>query len=79
MEKPLNANLKSMSISKQRLSEFIKLFKLKTNRKLTEQEALPHAETLLRTIAILYQPVSKKDYYSAIAKKMFLKNRKIIN
>ena len=76
MNKPLNANSKSMSISSQRLSEFIKLFEIKTSRKLTEQEALSRAETLLRMMAILYQPVSKKDYYRAIAKKMFMKNKK---
>lgn len=70
-------NLNSMNISQKRLLQFINLFKVKTGVVLTEPEALPRAETLLRTIAILYQPVSIPDYSYALAKKMFLKTKKL--
>lgn len=68
-------NLNCMSISKERLAQFMELFEHKTGRKLSEKEALVRAETLLRTISILYQPVSMSDYYSALAKKLFLKKK----
>lgn len=69
-------HLNSMRISNKRLSQFIKLFELKTGRKLSEQEVLKRAEILLRTTSILYRPVSTHDYYSAMIKKMFLKTKK---
>jgi len=74
-------NQNSLKISSERLLEFTKLFERKTGRKLNEQEALTQAETLLRTMTILYHPISKKEYYSAMAKKMFLKSqsKKIIS
>ena len=58
-------HLNNMNISSERLSEFIKLFERKTGQKLTEKEALAPAETLLRTISILYKPINKIDYYTA--------------
>lgn len=64
-----------MQISNKRLSEFKLLFESKTGRKLSESEALKLAEILLRTISILYKPVSAKDYYLALAKKLFLKTK----
>lgn len=67
----------SMSISDKRLAEFVNLFEAKIGRKLKEQEALARAGILLRTILLLYQPVSTHDYYSALAQKMFLKTKKI--
>ncbi|MFZ3011415.1 MAG: hypothetical protein WA060_00215 [Minisyncoccia bacterium] len=70
-------NLTSMNISNKRLLQFINLFKAKTGVTLSEPEALTRAETLLRTIAILYQPVSISDYSHALAKKMFLKTKKV--
>ncbi|KKR43868.1 MAG: hypothetical protein UU10_C0003G0004 [Parcubacteria group bacterium GW2011_GWF1_40_6] len=70
-------NLNSSSISSKRLLQFINLFKAKTGVTLSEPEALTRAETLLRTIAILYQPVSISDYSYALAKKMFLKTKKV--
>lgn len=74
-------NQNSLKISSERLLEFTKLYERKTGKKLTESEALMHAETLLRTMTILYHPISKKDYYSALAKKMFIKSqsKKIIS
>ncbi len=62
-----------MNISSKRLSEFILLFESKTGKKLTEKEALGLAQTLLRTVSILYKPVSTKDYYSAMIQKMILR------
>jgi hypothetical protein len=70
-------NLTSMNISNKRLLQFINLFKAKTGVTLAEPEALARAETLLRTIAILYQPVTISDYSHALAKKMFLKTKKL--
>ena len=69
----LKTNINSMDISNKRLSEFKLLFESKTGKKLDEPEALKLAETLLRTISILYKPVSTKDYYSAMVQKMILK------
>lgn len=66
-------NLNSMQISGEKLSEFKLLFEGKTGKKLTDTEALAAAETLLRTVSILYKPVSTKDYYSAMIQKMILK------
>ena len=63
----------SVHISNQRLLQFMKLFEWKIGRKLTESEALPQAETLLRTISILYKPVNKFDYYSSLISKMIIK------
>ena len=70
-------NLNSMSISNKRLLQFINLFKAKTGVTLSEPEALARAETLLRTISIIYQPVSISDYSAVLAKKMFLKTKKL--
>jgi hypothetical protein len=70
-------NLNSMNISPKRLLQFINLFKAKTGVTLTEPEALTRAGILLRTISILYQPVSTSDYSYALAKKMFLKTKKL--
>ncbi len=70
-------NLDSMRISSDRLSQFITLFYGRTGTKLSEAQALARAEILLRTISILYQPVSTSDYYSALARKLFLKTRKV--
>jgi len=70
-------NLNSMNISNKRLLQFINLFNAKTGVKLSEPEALTRAEILLRTIAILYQPISVSDYSYALAKKMFLKTKKV--
>ncbi len=67
----------NMSISDKRLAEFIDLFKAKTGRKLENQEALARAGILLRTISILYRPVSAQKYYSALAQKMFLKTKRL--
>ena len=67
----------SMHISSEKLAQFITLFERKTGRKLSESQALAQAEMLLRTISILYKPVSTNDYYSALAKKLFLKNKNI--
>jgi len=63
----------SMRISSDRLLEFSKLFEQKTGIKLSDQEVLQRAETLLRTISLLYQPVSVDDYCSALVKKQKLK------
>jgi 5-methylcytosine-specific restriction endonuclease McrBC GTP-binding regulatory subunit McrB len=63
----------SMRISSDRLLEFGKLFEQKTGIKLSEQEVLQRAETLLRTISLLYQPVSAEAYCSALIKKQILK------
>jgi len=71
-------NLNSMKISSKRLLQFTNLFKAKTGVILMEQEALIRAETLLRTISILYQPISIPDYSLVLAKKMFIKNRKLL-
>jgi hypothetical protein len=70
-------NLNSMNISQKRLQQFINLFKAKTGVTLSEPEALTRADILLRTISILYQPVSISDYSHALAKKMFLKTKKL--
>ncbi|MFA5932436.1 MAG: hypothetical protein WC793_03635 [Candidatus Paceibacterota bacterium] len=70
-------NLNSASISNKRLLQFINLFKAKTGVTLAEPEALARAVTLLRTISILYQPVSISDYSHALAQKMFLKTKKV--
>ena len=67
-------NLNSMKISSKRLLQFTNLFKAKTGVILMEQEALIRAETLLRTISILYLPISIPDYSLVLAKKMFIKN-----
>lgn len=69
--------LNSSNISNNRLLQFINLFKAKTGVTLAEPEALARAETLLRTISILYQPISISDYSSTLAKKMFLKTKKV--
>lgn len=69
--------LNSMLISSEKLAQFITLFERKTGKKLSESQALAQAEMLLRTISILYKPVSTNDYYSALAKKLFLKNKNI--
>jgi hypothetical protein len=45
--------------------QFINLLKVKKGIILSEMEALSRAETLLRTISILYKPVNKLDYYKA--------------
>jgi hypothetical protein len=70
-------NSHSMYISEKRLSEFINLFKAKTGVTLTESEALERAEILLRSISIFYKPISMTDYSSALAKKMFIKTKKV--
>jgi len=67
----------AMRISDKRLAEFVGLFEVKTGRKLEKQEALARAGVLLRTISILYRPVSTKDYYSALVQKMFLKTKRL--
>lgn len=69
-------NQNSMHISKKRLAWFISLFEVKTGIKLSESEALARAEILLRTISILYKPISMSDYSLALAKKMFIKTKK---
>ncbi len=69
----------SMHISKEKLLKFVKIFEQKTGKRLPEQEALVQAETLLRTISILYKPVATSNYYSAMAKKLFFKTRFIKN
>lgn len=70
-------NINSMNISKKRLGYFINLFEAKTGIKLSESEALTRAEILLRSISILYKPISMTDYSSALAKKMFIKIKKV--
>lgn len=70
-------NLNSMHISKKRLAWFISLFEVKTGIKLSESEALARAEILLRTISIIYKRISIADYSSALAKKMFIKTKKV--
>ena len=75
--RPNKTHLKSMRISIERLSQFIKLFERKTGKKLSEPEALARAETLLRTVSVLYQPVNVRDYGLALAKKMALKISKL--
>ena len=70
-------NLNSMHISEKRLASFTSLFEAKTGVKLSESEALTRAEVLLRTISILYKPISTSDYSSALAKKMFIKTKKL--
>jgi hypothetical protein len=64
---------KSMSISQARLLEFRQLFEQKTGLKLLDQEVLGRAEILLRTISLLYQPVTAEAYCSALIKKQILK------
>ena len=66
----------NMHISKQKLEQFILLFESRTGQKLTEKEALDKAEILLRTVSILYRPVSIKDYCNTIVKKQLLKIKK---
>ena len=66
-----------MRISDKRLAEFVGLFEVKTGRKLEKQEVLARAGVLLRTISILYRPVSTKDYYYALVQKMFLKTKRL--
>lgn len=70
-------NLNSMHISNKRLLQFINLLKAKNGKTLSETEALPQAETLLRIISILYQPISISDYASVLARKMLLKTKKV--
>jgi len=70
-------NLASMRISNARLQQFIEIFERKTGVRLSEADALARAETLLRTMSILYKPVSKADYYSSLAQKMFFKTKKV--
>jgi len=62
-----------MIISEKRLAEFILLYEAKTGKKLSAPEALTAAEVLLRTVSLLYKPVSIKDYYSAMVQKMILR------
>ena len=67
----------SMRISDKQLFQFIWLFEQKTGRKLDKSEAVARAGILLRTMSILYKPVPPRDYYSALAQKMFLKTKKV--
>jgi hypothetical protein len=75
MNKNTKTDVSSMIISKERLSQFARLIEYKTGKKLSEAESLEQAQTLLRTMMILYRPISQKEYYSAIAKKMFIKSQ----
>lgn len=78
MKKIINKiNINSMNISKKRLEYFINLFEAKTGIRLSESDALERAEILLRSISILYKPISTSDYSSALAKKMFIKTKKV--
>ena len=74
-------NIESMRISNEKLLEFIEIFKELFDITLSEKEALERANILLRTVSLIYKPISIKDYSSVIAKKMYLKNKslKIIN
>jgi hypothetical protein len=75
MNKNTKTDVNSMIISKERLAQFTKLIKYKTGKKLSEAESLEQAQTLLRTMIILYRPISQEEYFSAIAKKMFIKSQ----
>lgn len=54
-----------MSISDDRLNQFIELFEGKTDKTLSKKEALVRAKTLLQTVHTLYRPINEMDYYSA--------------
>jgi hypothetical protein len=75
MNKDTKTDVNSMIISKERLSQFTRFIEYKTGKKLSEAEALEQAQTLLRTMIILYRPITQKEYYSAIAKKMFIRSQ----
>ena len=75
--KTIKTNIGSVNISNEKLLQFIKLFEWKIGRKLTESEALPQAETLLRTISILYKPVDRFNYCVALISKINLKTKKV--
>jgi len=75
MNKDTKTDVSSMIISKEKLSQFTRLIEYKTGKKLSEAEALEKAQTLLRTMIILYRPISQKEYYSAMAKKMFIRSQ----
>ena len=77
MNTKINKNLESMSISDKRLSQFINLMESKTGKRLEEKEALVQAETLLRTVILLYKPARIEDFYSALIRKTFAKNKKL--
>jgi hypothetical protein len=68
-----------MRISDKRLGEFARLFEQKTGRKLSEQETLIQAETLLRTASLLYKPISVEDYCLALIRKMNIKTKNLDN
>jgi hypothetical protein len=65
MKKLVKTNINSLKISNDRLVEFTKLFEVKTGKKLSDEEILVKAETLLRTVSLLYKPINKLDYYKA--------------
>lgn len=68
--KNTDTNLHTMQIPKEKLSQFVELFKKKTGRKLSEEEALEQALILLRMTSIIYRPVSISDFNSALVKKL---------
>lgn len=65
MEKVNKKQVNSLKISTERLAEFTKLFEQRTKGKIEGGAALEKAEILLRTVALLYKPVDKLDYYKA--------------
>ncbi|HEV7702194.1 MAG TPA: hypothetical protein VGO63_01995 [Candidatus Paceibacterota bacterium] len=75
--KPSKTHLNSMNISNERLSEYIELIEIKTGKQLSEQEALPEAEKLLRLISILFQPATMDDYCSALGEKAIIRSKTI--
>lgn len=78
MEKePHKTRLNSLSISTNRLLQFTRLFEAKTGVKLSGEDTLMRAETLLRTMSLLYHPICEKDFNTALIRKLFLRRKKL--